>query len=115
MFARDIQPPLHVASLFLHVDVFHSVGILKSQYRTNSFSVLRKHLTKREVCLHIMAAEKQTYNSSSSSLGKNGPFYINDADLSNLPPAVQKLFEEYSKIPAAQLQPHVLEVVRLLS
>jgi hypothetical protein len=62
-----------------------------------------------------MATEKQMATTSGSSPSKNVPYYINDANLPDLPPPVRKLLEEYSKIPAAQVQPHVLEVVWHLS
>ena len=62
-----------------------------------------------------MADEKQIATTSDSSSSKNVPYYIDDADLPDLPAPVRKLFEEYSKIPAAQVQPHVLEVVWHLS
>ena len=58
-----------------------------------------------------MATKEQTATTGCSSSSKNVPYYINDADLPDLPQPVRKLFEEYSEIPAAQVQPHVLEVV----
>ena len=58
-----------------------------------------------------MATMKQTPITSRSNSSKDVPYYVNDADLPDLPPPVLKLFEEYSKIPAAQVQPHVLEMV----
>ena len=58
-----------------------------------------------------MAAETQETTTSGVSSNKNVPYYIKDADLPDQPPLVRKLLEEYSKIPAAQVQSHVLEVV----
>lgn len=57
-----------------------------------------------------MATEKQT-NITTGSSNKDVPYYISDADLPDLPPPVRRLFEEYTKIPAAEVQPHVLEMV----
>ena len=63
-----------------------------------------------------MATEQQTsMPTSSSSSDKNVYYYIHDADLPDLSPSVQKFFEQYSKIPANQVQAHVLELVLHLS
>jgi len=43
---------------------------------------------------------------------KDVAHYIRDADVPELPAQVRQLFEEYSNIPAAKVQTHVLEVVR---
>ena len=56
-------------------------------------------------------ATEEAATTSGNKPGKNVPYYINDADLPDLLPPVRKLFEEYSKIPAAQVQPHVLGLV----
>ena len=58
-----------------------------------------------------MASPKQTAHTTGSGPSKNVPYYLSDADLPDLAPPVQKLFEEYSKIPAAKVRSHVLEVV----
>ena len=61
-----------------------------------------------------MGTEKRTAVTDGSGSSKNVPYYMDDADLPDLPPPVRKLLEEYSKIPSAQVQPHVLELVRHL-
>lgn len=57
------------------------------------------------------SSKKPVAVASSISTGRNAPDYLGDADLPDLPPPVLKLFEEYSKIPAAQVQSHVREIV----
>ncbi|KAF6234646.1 hypothetical protein HO173_007272 [Letharia columbiana] len=57
-----------------------------------------------------MATEIQTTAPTGTGQSKDVADYIHDADLPDLPPAVRTLFEEYSKIPAAEVQPHVLEL-----
>ena len=58
-----------------------------------------------------MATEIQTTAPTGTGQSKDVADYIHDADLPDLPPAVRTLFEEYSKIPAAEVQPHVLQLV----
>lgn len=62
-----------------------------------------------------LPATMLTLLSDNCSISKNIPYQMNDANLSDLPLPLRKFFEEHSRIPAAQVQSHVLEVVWHLS
>ena len=63
----------------------------------------------------MMAFKEDTALVVDSSSDKTLPYYIDDADIPELPQPARQLLEDYSGIPPDQVQVHVLEIVSHIS